>query len=140
MLPQEEAGWQVAYAADPDPVCPYGLQPLESGHHRAVVAPVQPLAERDPVAVHPRPSLCLWLLLEPLIRKESPYLARAVLHAKAEGERLEAAGVGEQWLLEAHESVQAAHLPNNFSPWTEVEMVGVGQRDLYPQVVQILRR
>src|SRR3989338_7660682 len=86
------------------------------------------------LVINMRPFLLLLRLGKPFIRKEPANLARAVLHAKSQGECLKASAVGEQRLVEIHELVQTAPFFDHIFTRPEMKMVGVCQRNLKAQV------
>src|SRR6476646_7365377 len=58
----------------------------------------------------------------------------------AQAEDLEAAGIGEQRPLPAHEFVQAAQLAHQLVPRTQIQMIGIAQNDLRAQILQNVLR
>src|SRR6185437_14519331 len=54
----------------------------------------------------------------------------------AQAEHLEAAGVGEQGALPAHELVQPAQIPYQLVSRSQIEVIGVSQDDLRAQVAR----
>ncbi len=54
----------------------------------------------------------------------------------AQGEDLEASGVGKQSAVPAHEAMQAAELADELVPGPEIEVIGVAQNDPRAQLFQ----
>ena len=62
------------------------------------------------------------------------------LAQRAQREHLEAAGVGQDRPIPAHEAVQAAVLADHVQPWPQPQMEGVAEHDLGADLVQLARR
>ena len=56
-----------------------------------------------------------------------------------ETENLEPPGIGEDWPIPVHKLVQTAEAANEFVAGTDIEVVGVTEDDLRPDLDQILR-
>lgn len=71
------------------------------------------------------------------VRAECDALVRHVLEV-AQAEDLEAARVGQNRAGPRHESMKAAHSPNQLMPGPQIEMVGVGEQNLNVETFEVL--